>query len=32
MGGLTSGRMQEIIEQAAAGFDWVILDTPPSVL
>jgi capsular exopolysaccharide synthesis family protein len=29
MGGLTSGRMQEIIEQAAAGFDWVIIDTPP---
>ena len=21
--------MQEIIEQAAAGFDWVIIDTPP---
>jgi protein-tyrosine kinase len=29
MSGLTSGRMQEIIEQAAAGFDWVLLDTPP---
>jgi protein-tyrosine kinase len=29
MAGLTSGRMQEIIEQAAAGFDWVIIDTPP---
>ena len=29
MAGLTSGRMQEIIEQAAASFDWVILDTPP---
>ena len=29
MAGLTSGRMQEIIEQAAATFDWVILDTPP---
>ena len=29
MSGLTSGRMQEIIEQAAAGFDWVIIDTPP---
>lgn len=29
MSGLTSGRMQEIIEHAAAGFDWVILDTPP---
>ena len=29
MSGLTSGRMQEIIDQAAANFDWVILDTPP---
>jgi capsular exopolysaccharide synthesis family protein len=29
MSGLTSGRMQEIIEQAAAGFDWVLIDTPP---
>ena len=29
MSGLTSGRMQEIIEQAATGFDWVIIDTPP---
>ena len=29
MAGLTSGRMQEIIEQAAAAFDWVIIDTPP---
>ena len=32
MSGLTSGRMQEIIEQAAAGFDWVIIDTPPVAL
>ena len=29
MSGLTSGRMQEIINLAAATFDWVILDTPP---
>jgi capsular exopolysaccharide synthesis family protein len=29
MSGLTSGRMHEIIEHAAAGFDWVIIDTPP---
>jgi protein-tyrosine kinase len=29
MSGLTSGRMQQIIDQAAASFDWVILDTPP---
>lgn len=29
MAGLTSGRMQEIIEQASQEFDWVILDTPP---
>ena len=29
MSGLTSGRMQEIIEQAAPSFDWVIIDTPP---
>src|SRR5688572_5190067 len=29
MSGLTSGRMQEIINLAAASFDWVILDTPP---
>lgn len=29
MASLTSGRMQEIIQEAAASFDWVILDTPP---
>jgi capsular exopolysaccharide synthesis family protein len=29
MAGLTSGRMQEILEQAGESFDWVILDTPP---
>ena len=32
MSGLTSGRMQQIIEQAASEFDWVILDTPPVTL
>lgn len=29
MSGLTSGRMQRIIDEAAEKFDWVILDTPP---
>jgi len=29
MAGLTSGRMQQIIAEAAANYDWVILDTPP---
>jgi len=29
MSGLTSGRMHEVVEQAAASFDWVIIDTPP---
>jgi len=29
MASLTSGRMQEIIREAASSFDWVILDTPP---
>ena len=29
MASLTSGRMQEIIQEAAASFDWVILDAPP---
>jgi capsular exopolysaccharide synthesis family protein len=32
MAGLTSGRMQQIIAQASASFDWVILDTPPVAL
>lgn len=32
MAGLTSGRMQQIIQQAVTGFDWVILDTPPVAL
>ena len=29
MGGLTSERMRRIIQEAAARFDWVIIDTPP---
>ena len=29
MASLTSGRMQNIIQEAASSFDWVILDTPP---
>ena len=29
MSGLTSDRMRRIIEEAAARFDWVIIDTPP---
>jgi protein-tyrosine kinase len=29
MAGLTSGRMQLILDQAAANYDWVLLDTPP---
>jgi receptor protein-tyrosine kinase len=29
MGGLTSARMRQILEEAAAQFDWVILDAPP---
>lgn len=29
MSSLTSARMQRIIEEAAARFDWVIIDTPP---
>ena len=32
MSGLTSGRMQQIIDRAAASFDWVIVDTPPVAL
>ena len=30
MSGLTSDRMRRVIEEAAAKFDWVMLDTPPS--
>jgi capsular exopolysaccharide synthesis family protein len=29
MGGLTSPRMRRILEEAAARYDWVILDTAP---
>jgi protein-tyrosine kinase len=29
MAGLTSGWMRRVIEEARAGFDWVIIDTPP---
>lgn len=29
LGGLSSGRMKRIIDEAAARFDWVIVDTPP---
>jgi capsular exopolysaccharide synthesis family protein len=29
MGGLASERMQRIVEEAGAKFDWVVLDTPP---
>jgi capsular exopolysaccharide synthesis family protein len=29
MGGLTSDRMRRIVHEAAARFDWVIIDTPP---
>jgi capsular exopolysaccharide synthesis family protein len=29
MGGLTSGRMRRVIEEARTRFDWVIVDTPP---
>ncbi|MEO5895011.1 MAG: CpsD/CapB family tyrosine-protein kinase [Vicinamibacterales bacterium] len=29
MAGLTSDRMRVLLEEAAAKFDWVLLDTPP---
>ena len=29
MGGLTSDRMRRIVQDAAAHFDWVVVDTPP---
>ena len=29
LAGLTSRRMEEILEQCAARFDWVLIDTPP---
>jgi protein-tyrosine kinase len=31
MSGLTSERMRRVIEEAAARFEWVIIDTPPAV-
>ena len=32
MSGLTSSRMRRLIGEAAATFDWVVIDTPPVVL
>jgi capsular exopolysaccharide synthesis family protein len=32
MAGLTSGRMEQILAQASASYDWIILDTPPVAL
>lgn len=32
MAGLTSERMRRLIQEAKAGFDWVIVDTPPLML
>jgi capsular exopolysaccharide synthesis family protein len=32
MSGLTSDRMHRLISEAAATFDWVVIDTPPVVL
>jgi capsular exopolysaccharide synthesis family protein len=32
MGPLTSRRMAQILDKAAAHFDWVVVDTPPVVL
>jgi len=29
MAGLSSARMKRVVDEAAARFDWVILDTPP---
>ena len=29
MAKLTSARMQALLEEAAASFDWVLLDAPP---
>jgi capsular exopolysaccharide synthesis family protein len=29
LSGLTSSRMQQLLEEAAERFDWVIIDTPP---
>ena len=32
MGGLASERMKQILQDASAKFDWVVIDTPPVVL
>lgn len=32
MGGLSSERMSQILREAAARFEWVVIDTPPIVL
>jgi protein-tyrosine kinase len=32
MAGFASGRMKQIIEEAEARFDWVIIDTPPAAV
>jgi capsular exopolysaccharide synthesis family protein len=32
MGALTSTRMADILDEAAATFDWVVVDSPPVVL
>jgi capsular exopolysaccharide synthesis family protein len=32
MAGLTSDRMRRLIDEAREAFDWVIIDTPPTVL
>ena len=32
MAGLTSDRMRRLLEEARESFDWVIIDTPPTVL
>ncbi len=32
MAGLTSDRMRRLLEEARDSFDWVIIDTPPTVL
>jgi capsular exopolysaccharide synthesis family protein len=29
MSGLTSNRMRQIVQDAAAAYDWVVIDTPP---
>jgi capsular exopolysaccharide synthesis family protein len=32
MSGLTSGRLRQVIGEASAKFDWVVVDTPPVLL